>query len=152
MEAVLTCVEGLRRRMKMELLRETGRQYPVFSCLLLGLMTLTLLLNSYIHILMMFWSLLAGVVTFYCSLRPDSLLPNVFFTVKPRNKRKEPELFPLGHSCAVCGKVRCKRHRPTLLLENYQPWLDLKVFSKVDSSVTEVFELVVEKFVFPWYQ
>lgn len=28
--------------------------------------------------------------------------------------------------------------RPTLLLENYQPWLDLKVHSKVDASVAEV--------------
>lgn len=28
--------------------------------------------------------------------------------------------------------------RPTLLLENYQPWLDLKVFSKVDASISEV--------------
>lgn len=30
--------------------------------------------------------------------------------------------------------------RPTLLLENYQPWLDLKVPSKVDASVAEVGE------------
>ena len=28
--------------------------------------------------------------------------------------------------------------RPTLLLENYQPWLDLKVHSNVDASVAEV--------------
>uniref|UniRef100_A0A3Q1FEF4 Sorting nexin-14-like n=1 Tax=Acanthochromis polyacanthus TaxID=80966 RepID=A0A3Q1FEF4_9TELE len=60
---------------------------------------------------MVFWSLLAGLITFYCSLGPESLLPNIFFTVKPRNKRQEQELFPLGHSCAVCGKVKCKRHR-----------------------------------------
>uniref|UniRef100_A0AAQ5Z8E2 PX domain-containing protein n=1 Tax=Amphiprion ocellaris TaxID=80972 RepID=A0AAQ5Z8E2_AMPOC len=106
----------------------------------------------YIHILMVFWSLLAGLITFYCSLGPESLLPNIFFTVKPRNKRQEQELFPLGHSCAVCGKVKCKRHRPTLLLENYQPWLDLKVHSKVDASVAEVFELVLENFVYPWYR
>uniref|UniRef100_A0A3P8TV21 Sorting nexin 14 n=1 Tax=Amphiprion percula TaxID=161767 RepID=A0A3P8TV21_AMPPE len=67
-------------------------------------------------------------------------------------QRQEQELFPLGHSCAVCGKVKCKRHRPTLLLENYQPWLDLKVHSKVDASVAEVFELVLENFVYPWYR
>lgn len=29
-------------------------------------------------------------------------------------------------------------YRPTLLLENYQPWLDLKVPSKVDASLSEV--------------
>lgn len=28
--------------------------------------------------------------------------------------------------------------RPTLLLENYQPWLDLKIPSKVDASLSEV--------------
>uniref|UniRef100_A0A8C0V9N5 Sorting nexin-14 n=1 Tax=Cyanistes caeruleus TaxID=156563 RepID=A0A8C0V9N5_CYACU len=108
-------------------------------CLLLGLGTATLLLNRYLHVLMIFWSFVAGVVTFYCSLGPDSLLPNILFTIKYKPKQLElPELFPHGHSCAVCGKVKCKRHRPTLLLENYQPWLDLKVPSKVDASLSEV--------------
>lgn len=48
-----------------------------------------------------------------------------------------------------CGQPRCvqeannkSKHltvsRPTLLLENYQPWLDLKVHSKVDASIAEV--------------
>lgn len=35
---------------------------------------------------MIFWSMLAGVITFYCSLGPESLVPNIFFTVKQRNK------------------------------------------------------------------
>ncbi|XP_044026069.1 sorting nexin-14 isoform X2 [Siniperca chuatsi] len=142
----------LKRGLKVDVLREAGRQYPVFCFLLLAMVSLTVLLNRYIHILMVFWSFLAGVITFYCSFGPESLLPNVLFTIKPRNKRQEQELFPLGHSCAVCGKVKCKRHRPTLLLENYQPWLDLKVHSKVDASIAEVFELVLENFVFPWYR
>lgn len=34
----------------------------------------------------------------------------------------------------------CFPPSPTLLLENYQPWLDLKVPSKVDASVAEVGE------------
>lgn len=113
--------------------------------------------DRYIHIMMVFWSFLAGVVTFYCSLGPESLLPNVLFSIKPKTKVKlyttsptikafpwlnggkyeyfssltvhaqhitvsplhvhfllqlyEQELFPLGHSCAVCGKIKCKRHR-----------------------------------------
>lgn len=145
-------MENLKRGLKIDVLRETGRQYPVFCFLLLSMVSMTVLLNRYIHILMVFWSFLAGVITFYCSLGPESLLPNIFITVKPRNKRQEQELFPLGHSCAVCGKVKCKRHRPTLLLENYQPWLDLKVNSKVDASIAEVFELVLENFVYPWYR
>ncbi|XP_024103651.1 sorting nexin-14 isoform X25 [Pongo abelii] len=87
---------------------------------------------------MIFWSFVAGVVTFYCSLGPDSLLPNIFFTIKYKPKLGLQELFPQGHSCAVCGKVKCKRHRPSLLLENYQPWLDLKISSKVDASLSEV--------------
>ncbi|XP_039582443.1 sorting nexin-14 isoform X2 [Passer montanus] len=102
---------------------------------------------------MVFWSFVAGVVTFYCNLGPDSLLPNILFTIKYKPKQLElPELFPHGHSCAVCGKVKCKRHRPTLLLENYQPWLDLKVPSKVDASLSEVLELVLENFIYPWYR
>ncbi|XP_021401590.1 sorting nexin-14 isoform X3 [Lonchura striata] len=143
----------LRRLRGAEGLRETCRQYPFSCCLLLGLGTATLLLNRYLHVLMVFWSFVAGVVTFYCSLGPDSLLPNILFTIKYKPKQLElPELFPHGHSCAVCGKVKCKRHRPTLLLENYQPWLDLKVPSKVDASLSEVLELVLENFIYPWYR
>ncbi|XP_051816972.1 sorting nexin-14 isoform X2 [Acanthochromis polyacanthus] len=152
MAGIFTYLEDLKRGLKVDVLREAGRQYPLSCFLLLSMVFLTVLLNRYIHILMVFWSLLAGLITFYCSLGPESLLPNIFFTVKPRNKRQEQELFPLGHSCAVCGKVKCKRHRPTLLLENYQPWLDLKVHSKVDASIAEVFELVLENFVYPWYR
>ncbi|XP_075001522.1 sorting nexin-14 isoform X2 [Calonectris borealis] len=146
--------QRLRQRARgAEVLRETCRQYPLFCCLLLGLGAATLLLNRYLHVLMIFWSFVAGVVTFYCSLGPDSLLPNILFTVKYKPKQLElPELFPHGHSCAVCGKVKCKRHRPTLLLENYQPWLDLKVPSKVDASLSEVLELVLENFIYPWYR
>jgi len=42
--------------------------------------------DRYIHIMMVFWSFLAGVVTFYCSLGPESLLPNVLGSIKPKNK------------------------------------------------------------------
>ncbi|XP_034383225.1 sorting nexin-14 isoform X1 [Cyclopterus lumpus] len=143
---------SLKRGLKLDALREAGRQYPVFCFVLLAMASLTLLLNRFLHVLMVFWSFLAGVASFYCSLGPESLLPDVFFSAKPRSNRREQELFPLGHSCAVCGKVKCNRHRPTLLLENYQPWLDLKVHSKVDASVAEVFELVLENFVYPWYR
>ncbi|XP_053878525.1 sorting nexin-14 isoform X1 [Malaclemys terrapin pileata] len=146
--------ERLRQRARgLEALREVCRQYPLFCCILLGLSAATLLLNRYLHILMIFWSFVAGVVTFYCSLGPDSLLPNILFTIKYKPKQLElQELFPQGHSCAVCGNVKCKRHRPALLLENYQPWLDLQVSSKVDASLSEVLELVLENFVYPWYR
>uniref|UniRef100_A0A667YRU9 Sorting nexin 14 n=1 Tax=Myripristis murdjan TaxID=586833 RepID=A0A667YRU9_9TELE len=137
MAGIQAYLENLKQGLKIDVLRETSRQYPVFCFLLLSMLSFTVLLNRYIHILMVFWSFLAGIITFYCSLGPESLLPNILFTLKPRNKQQQQqELFPLGHSCAVCGKVKCKRHRPTLLLENYQPWLDLKIFSKVDASIT----------------
>lgn len=42
----------------------------------------------YLHVLMIFWSFVAGVVTFYCSLGPDSLLPNIFFMIKYKPKVK----------------------------------------------------------------
>uniref|UniRef100_A0A8C8D9E9 Sorting nexin-14-like n=1 Tax=Oncorhynchus tshawytscha TaxID=74940 RepID=A0A8C8D9E9_ONCTS len=152
MECIPVYLESLKQGLQIDVLREIGRQYPVFCFLLVFMLSLTILLNRYLHILMVFWSFLAGVITFYCSLGPESLLPNILYTIKPKNKQEQQELFPLGHSCAVCGKVKCKRHRPTLLLENYQPWLDLKVYSKVDASVSEVLELVLENFVYPWYR
>nr|XP_054348843.1 sorting nexin-14 isoform X10 [Pongo pygmaeus] len=136
---VRTMGQKLKQRLRLDVGREICRQYPLFCFLLLCLSAASLLLNRYIHILMIFWSFVAGVVTFYCSLRPDSLLPNIFFTIKYKPKQLGlQELFPQGHSCAVCGKVKCKRHRPSLLLENYQPWLDLKISSKVDASLSEV--------------
>uniref|UniRef100_A0AAZ3RBZ5 Sorting nexin-14-like n=1 Tax=Oncorhynchus tshawytscha TaxID=74940 RepID=A0AAZ3RBZ5_ONCTS len=139
MERIRVYLENLKQGLQIDVLREVGRQYPVFCFLLVFMLSSTILLNRYLHILMVFWSFLAGVITFYCSLGTESLLPNILFTMKPKNKQQEQqELFPLGHSCAVCGKVKCKRHRPTLLLENYQPWLDLKVYSKVDASMSEV--------------
>uniref|UniRef100_A0A8D3E3M4 Sorting nexin 14 n=1 Tax=Scophthalmus maximus TaxID=52904 RepID=A0A8D3E3M4_SCOMX len=105
-------VEDLKRGLKVDALAEAGRQYPLFCFLLLSMALVTVLFNRYIHILMLFWSFLAGVVTFYCSLGPESLLPNILFTIKTRNKQlQQQELFPLGNSCAVCGKVKCKRHR-----------------------------------------
>ncbi|XP_006008919.1 sorting nexin-14 isoform X2 [Latimeria chalumnae] len=145
--------QNLKQRLKVDLLREIFRQYPVFCFILIFLLLSTILLNRYLHILMVFWSFLAGVVTFYCSLGPESLLPNILFTIKHKPKQVEQqELFPQGHSCAVCGKVKCKRHRPALLLENYQPWLHLKIPSKVDASLSEILELVLENFVHPWYR
>ncbi|XP_034715128.1 sorting nexin-14-like isoform X6 [Etheostoma cragini] len=152
MGCIRTCLQKIRRRVKLERFRELGRQYPVFCFLMLVLLLSTVLLNRYIHIMMVFWSFLAGVFTFYCSLGPESLLPNVLVSIKPKTKSYQQELFPQGHSCAVCGKIKCKRHRPTLLLENYQPWLDLNIPSKVDASLSEILELVLENFVYPWYR
>ncbi|OCT80491.1 hypothetical protein XELAEV_18027303mg [Xenopus laevis] len=143
----------IRQRFRMGTLREMCRQYPLSCFIVLFFMLATMLLKRYIHVLMIFWSFLAGVVTFYCLLGPESLLPNILFNIKFKPKQLElQELFPQGHSCAVCGKVKCKRHRPTLQLENYQPWLNLKVPSKVDASLSEVFELVLENFIYPWYR
>uniref|UniRef100_A0A8D3CB93 Sorting nexin 14 n=1 Tax=Scophthalmus maximus TaxID=52904 RepID=A0A8D3CB93_SCOMX len=79
-------VEDLKRGLKVDALAEAGRQYPLFCFLLLSMALVTVLFNRYIHILMLFWSFLAGVVTFYCSLGPESLLPNILFTIKTRNK------------------------------------------------------------------
>uniref|UniRef100_A0A8C7KNV5 Sorting nexin 14 n=1 Tax=Oncorhynchus kisutch TaxID=8019 RepID=A0A8C7KNV5_ONCKI len=112
MERIRVYLENLKQGLQIDVLREVGRQYPVFCFLLVFMLSSTILLNRYLHILMVFWSFLAGVITFYCSLGTESLLPNILFTMKP-----------------------------TLLLENYQPWLDLKVYSKVDASIFEQFDL-----------
>uniref|UniRef100_A0A673KRM6 Sorting nexin-14-like n=1 Tax=Sinocyclocheilus rhinocerous TaxID=307959 RepID=A0A673KRM6_9TELE len=143
----------VRRGLRLDVFKDVARQYPVIFCIFIFMISSTVILNQYLHILMIFWSFLAGVIIFYCSLSPEYLLPNILISIKTKRKpQKQQELFPLGHSCAVCGKNQCKRHRPTLLLENYQPWLDLKVPSKVDASFSEVLELVLENFVYPWYR
>ncbi|XP_044144605.1 sorting nexin-14 isoform X5 [Bufo gargarizans] len=153
MSAAWKMWQYVRQLLRAGPLRDTCRQYPLLCFILIVLSLSTVLLLRYLHILMIFWSFLAGVVTLYCTLEPESLLPNILFNIKHKPKQTElQELFPQGHSCAVCGKVKCKRHRPTLQLENYQPWLDLKVPSKVDASLSEVFELVLENFVYPWYR
>ncbi|XP_015265054.1 PREDICTED: sorting nexin-14 isoform X2 [Gekko japonicus] len=132
-----------------EVLREICRQYPLLCCIILGLSVV----SWYFHILMIFWSFVAGVVTFYCSFGPDYLLPNMLFMLKRKTKQLDlQDQFLQSHGCAVCGKVKCRRHRPVLLLESYQPWLDLKDPSKIDASLAEVFELVLENFVYPWYR
>uniref|UniRef100_A0A667YS00 Sorting nexin 14 n=1 Tax=Myripristis murdjan TaxID=586833 RepID=A0A667YS00_9TELE len=143
MAGIQAYLENLKQGLKIDVLRETSRQYPVFCFLLLSMLSFTVLLNRYIHILMVFWSFLAGIITFYCSLGPESLLPNILFTLKYSKHRCIDEAYT-----GVLSPI----YRPTLLLENYQPWLDLKIFSKVDASIAEVFELVLENFVYPWYR
>ncbi|XP_060770019.1 sorting nexin-14 isoform X2 [Neoarius graeffei] len=152
MAGVKVFLESLRRGLKVDLIREVARQYPFICFVLVSMLSSTIILNRYLHVLMIFWFFLAGVVTFYCSLSPDSFVPNVLISITTKDKQEQQELFPQGHSCAICGKNKCKRHRPALLLENYQPWLGLKVHSKVDASIGEVLELVLENFVYPWYR
>uniref|UniRef100_A0A8C7DBR3 Sorting nexin 14 n=1 Tax=Oncorhynchus kisutch TaxID=8019 RepID=A0A8C7DBR3_ONCKI len=154
MECIRVYLESLKQGLQIDVLREVGRQYPVFCFLLVFMLSLTILLNRYLHILMVFWSFLAGVITFYCSLGPESLLPNILYTIKPKNKVstfQKPEVQGRCFSFTSLLKY-VVLHRPTLLLENYQPWLDLKVYSKVDASMSEVLELVLENFVYPWYR
>lgn len=105
-------LQNIRLRMKLDRVRQLGRQYPVFCFLLLVLLLSTVLLNRwavlptiplfvcffpripclfsafhrYLHIIMVFWSFLAGVVTFYCSLGPESLLPNMLVSIRPKSK------------------------------------------------------------------
>ncbi|KAM3851269.1 sorting nexin-14 isoform 1-T2 [Vipera latastei] len=142
-----------QRARRVDFLRETCRQYPLFCCIFLGFSVATLLLSRYRHILMIFWSFVAGFVTFYCYLGPDTLLPNILFTIKQKSKQlKLQEQSSQNGSCAICGDIKCNRHGPASLLEDYQPWLGLKVPSKVDTSLSEMFELVLENFIYPWYR
>uniref|UniRef100_A0A6J0TJ57 Sorting nexin-14 isoform X2 n=1 Tax=Pogona vitticeps TaxID=103695 RepID=A0A6J0TJ57_9SAUR len=144
-------LSGCLRRV--EALRDTCRRFPGLGCIFLGLSLAIFLLSWYLHMLMIFWSFVAGVATFYFSLGPDSLLPNILFTIKHKTKHLElQEPHSQDYSCDVCGNIKCNRHRRALLLENYQPWRDLNVPSKVDASVSEVFELLLDNFVYPWYR
>lgn len=67
------------------------REFSVsFFFLVFFLQHILLYFGRYIHIIMVFWSFLAGVVTFYCSLGPESLLPNIFGSIKLKTKVGRP--------------------------------------------------------------
>ncbi|TKS75307.1 Sorting nexin-14 [Collichthys lucidus] len=153
MAGVFRCV---RRALKLDALREAGRQYPLFCCVLLSMLSMTVLLNRYIHILMVFWSFLAGVITFYCSIGPDTLLPNIFLSVKPRNKADSAA----GELPAMAGPEGSfeggrfdrrgqRRHTWTVKLQIQSVF---NVLSSAAFFVSQVFELVLENFVYPWYR
>lgn len=42
-------MEAVRRGVRVDVLREAGRQYPVSCCLLLGLTSLTVLLHRWVR-------------------------------------------------------------------------------------------------------
>lgn len=48
---------------------------------------------------MVFWSFLAGLITFYCSIGPETLLPNIFFSIRPKNN--------VSHTCHDQLRGRC---------------------------------------------
>lgn len=56
----------------------------MYLIVLIHLYHIVFLSYRYIHIIMVFWSFLAGVVTFYCSLGPESLLPNILVSIKAK--------------------------------------------------------------------
>uniref|UniRef100_A0A804HI47 Sorting nexin-14 n=1 Tax=Homo sapiens TaxID=9606 RepID=A0A804HI47_HUMAN len=125
---VRTMGQKLKQRLRLDVGREICRQYPLFCFLLLCLSAASLLLNRQQDQPLLFS--LPSVKT----MKMKTFVIIHFHLIQLGLQ----ELFPQGHSCAVCGKVKCKRHRPSLLLENYQPWLDLKISSKVDASLSEV--------------
>ncbi|XP_077442886.1 sorting nexin-14-like isoform X2 [Stigmatopora argus] len=140
---------ALWRRAGLDALGFRVRRFPLTSCLLAAMSAanVLLLLNRSIHVLIGLWCLAAGALVFYWALESESSVDP-----SPKKRREPSDSFPAARGCALCGKAKCKRHSPTLLLENFQPWLGLDVHAKVDASVTEVFELVLENFVFPWYR
>ncbi|KAG8540039.1 hypothetical protein GDO81_019940, partial [Engystomops pustulosus] len=76
----------VRQRLRSGAVRDVCRQYPLLCFVLLVLSLSTVLLLRYLHILMIFWSFLAGVVTLYCTLEPETLLPNILFNIKHKPK------------------------------------------------------------------
>uniref|UniRef100_A0A804HI51 Sorting nexin-14 n=1 Tax=Homo sapiens TaxID=9606 RepID=A0A804HI51_HUMAN len=139
---VRTMGQKLKQRLRLDVGREICRQYPLFCFLLLCLSAASLLLNRYIHILMIFWSFVAGVVTFYCSLGPDSLLPNIFFTIKYKPKVDIPSIITkkllkaaMKH-IEVIVKARQKVKNTEFLqqaaLEEYGPELHVALRSRRD--------------------
>ncbi|CAH1273161.1 SNX14 [Branchiostoma lanceolatum] len=131
------------------------RRHSRFSAAGAVLFLATVIMYSYAHIFMIFWSFVGGMVLSYMFFgRSKNMMPNFLIMY---NRKKEPVLDDLERealrkSCPVCGDPRCARHRPGLSILDLQPWTNLKVTEKVDMALSEFLELVLRDFVYTWYR
>ncbi|XP_078691064.1 sorting nexin-14-like isoform X6 [Branchiostoma floridae x Branchiostoma belcheri] len=131
------------------------RRHSRFSAAGAVLFLATVIMYSYAHIFMIFWSFVGGMVLCYMFFgRNKNMMPNFLIMY---NRKKQPmlddlEIEALRKSCPVCGDPRCARHRPGLSILDLQPWTSLKVTEKVDMALSEFLELVLRDFVYTWYR
>lgn len=120
---------------------------------MLVLFLLSLVFRSYIHLFLLVWSLIFGIVVAFSVLSKDSLLPNILFMYTRKYKNvKEDELSIMKAMCTVCGQRKCPRHRPELNILAFQPWNGLDIPETVDKSLGRLLDLVFKEFIYSWFK
>lgn len=129
------------------------RNNVVLSGSAVVLLLASLFFYSSLHILMIPWSLLMGVVTCYIVFDRTPVLPNlipIFERTKKEGVKKALE-NEVSDSCPTCGDKHCFRHRQ-LNPKHNQPWMDIQIPERVDKALTTLFEYVLKDFVYElWY-
>lgn len=130
-----------------------AQTHAKFTSGMLVLLLLSVVFRSYVHIFLLVWSLIFGIVAAHSILSKDSLLPNILFmyTRKYKNE-KEDELSLMKAMCTVCGQRKCPRHRPELNILAFQPWNGLDIPERVDKSLGQLLDLVFKEFIYSWFK
>ncbi|XP_064382621.1 sorting nexin-14-like [Halichondria panicea] len=111
-------------------------------------------LSNFLLYLLLLWCAGAGLLVAYTMLRVIPRLPNLLLH-KPHPPRHSPKSS--AHSekrsqCPVCEDSSCTRHTRAAGREYLHPWDNISVPSSVDSALTELFELVLKRFVYSWHR
>ncbi|XP_077979944.1 sorting nexin-14-like [Glandiceps talaboti] len=129
------------------------KRHRTFAYSVCTLFILSVVFISYMHIFLIAWSFVAGVVSTYLILSSNPHLPNLLpmFTRQRGDTDQNETPVQLIRVCSICGDEMCNRHRPELTITTLQPWSNLCIPQRVDVAISEILELVLKNFVYIWY-
>ncbi|XP_033103717.1 sorting nexin-14-like isoform X2 [Anneissia japonica] len=133
---------------------ELSKQHSSFTAASVSLLVLSIILYSYLHILLVAWAFLAGVGSFYIIFNYVSVVPNIIVAFERKKKvpRGNQSKKTPRHVCTVCSDNECCRHRYFVDISSTQPWTDVYIPERVDKALSELFELILKDFVYSWYK
>ncbi|BFZ02791.1 hypothetical protein BsWGS_05830 [Bradybaena similaris] len=137
------------------LLKYYVQRHMRFTASCIVLLIANLLLFDILHIFLIFWAFIAGMVLANSFLSPETVLPNLLpmYTRKSKHKSTENDELTLMKSvCTVCGLRKCPRHRPELNILAFQPWTSLDIRQKVDAALDEFLTIVLKDHVYSWWR
>ncbi|CAI9721892.1 sorting nexin-14-like isoform X2 [Octopus vulgaris] len=134
------------------LIKFYAQNHTKFTSAVLVLFIASIIFHTYIHLFLLVWSFIFGIVVAYFILSKDSLLPNLLFMYNRKIVKEEEELSLMKTMCSVCGQRKCPRHRPELNILAFQPWNGINIPQSVDKAVGELLELVFKEFIYSWFK
>ncbi|GAB1606612.1 sorting nexin-14-like isoform X2 [Argonauta hians] len=134
------------------LIKFYAQNYTKFSTAVFVLFISSVVFHTYIHLFLLLWSFVFGVVIAYFTLSKDSLLPNFLFLCNRSPVGDEEELSLMKTLCPVCGQKKCPRHRPELNILAFQPWSGITIPHSVDKAIGELLDLVFKEFIYSWFK